>query len=107
MWALAAIYLCFGMCDVVKADNILDIQLTGCKSDNGYVSCEVYIENTSDKNIEYCELTILLMNDKKMVGSNSRPITDLPSGSFISKRFWWNNVYDFNAYKWSAVKIRQ
>jgi len=107
MWVLSAvIILGIGMCNVVKAADFskcITVEMPKWTVDN-YVSAQVIITNNCNKEMSYGELSIIVYNKGKIVGSCSRPITKLSAGGFISKRFWFETATEIDKFRWSMNK---
>lgn len=89
---------------VASAGNI-NVEITSQKNFTDSVHVTFVISNDTGKYLDFCELSIILLNNGKIVGSHSRPIIDVPSGCFISKEYYFNGVTSFTHYRWSATRV--
>ena len=93
------------MSSIAIAENFLDVEMGPYQVDS-YLSSEVIITNNSNKDLSYAILSIIIYYKGKMVDSKSRPITDIPSGQFQSKRFWFEAATSMDKYKYSFTNVR-
>ena len=99
-----------GLPNLAKAGGKIDLEMSNWVNGDGSYNGQIIdfiITNNSSKKLKYAEVSIILLKNKKIVSSTSRPITDIPSGGFISKRFYFNNApKDFTHYRFSCSKLR-
>ena len=87
----------------------LDYDMSRCERETGtgFLTCEGTLFNNSNKDLRYCEVSVLLLNNGKIIASESRPYVDIPSGSFSTKTMYFGKgIRDHTHYRWSVVKIK-
>jgi hypothetical protein len=78
--------LCFTAIPVMADD--INITLDECKSTYSTMECQVTLQNNNeDYDIDYCTVTIKLMNGNEILTSTTRPFTDIPAQTSKSMRY--------------------
>ena len=99
----------FLMCSFVgniDAANLI-VNVSGYeRTGNNDLRASVMLTNSSNTELSFCNVTVVLLSNGAITASKSRPFVDLEPGCFVTKTFYFGKNIEFTHYKTSVSSVR-